>query len=374
MNSADKQILVIGATGGVGRFICNEITRLFGAKSLIVGDYKINRGKSYAKFLGDNVKARLTDVGIRESIAEAVKNTHAVIVTAHQKEPVVQSICVEQRIPCLDITVFPEFIGRVRSLEARARSSGTPLIAAAGFIPGLSGIMICETAKKLDRITAIDVGLLQSSQASTGTAGITDMLDMISQDVEFSHNGQKCMFPGFTRKRVMVYPEHQGEHMQRLVNFWEASAVSEYFNISDVNYWTSFDKALLNFVVALLRSVGFLKLFHNERTRVRAGKIMNSIMGRGKSELETTYVQVEVTGQKDKKPCKSRMTISVPSDYGTTAMSVVAMIKRILQGEIQPKGVKFPFEIFSLQNIIRAIDCEEIEIYNEMIELIQDKN
>jgi hypothetical protein len=48
-------------------------------------------------------------------------------------------------------------------------------------------------------------------------------------------------------------------------------------------------------------------------------------------------------------------------------MSAVAMIKLILDGNVVVKGVKYPFEVFSLDQLLDAIDCEDIILYSHHV-------
>jgi len=362
LSSDMKHILVVGGTGGVGKLISREIIRLFGPGSLIVGDYKMERAEEFAGSLEGQVVSRYVDVHDRESIPKALKDIHAVIVAARQKDPIIQSICMEHQVPCLDITAYPEFVTKVRALNSQALSSQTPLIIMAGLFPGLSGIMAKEAAERLDQVSAIDVGLMQSTQGSVGATGLTDMLDWFSQPVIFRKEGKQHFMPGFSMKRSFIYPDIFGEQKQRLVSFHEASVVSEKLAVSDVNYWTSFDQASFNLLLSFLKKTGFLKLFHFQTTRMNLGKMVNFFKSAGKPKPETIAVTVEVSGQKEGKPHDSQISIIAPSDYGATAMSAVAMTKLLLQKRVTCKGACFPLEVFPLDLLLETMDCNDIKL------------
>jgi saccharopine dehydrogenase-like NADP-dependent oxidoreductase len=359
-----KKILVVGATGGVGKLISREIIRLLGADSLIAGDYNLKRADKFTGSLERQIVSRYIDVHDRESIVKALKGVHAVIVAARQIEPNIQSLCIKRQIPCLDITAYPEFVEKVQALNSHALSFKTPLIMMAGLFPGLSGIMAKEAAKKLDQVASIDVGLLQSTQGTVGATGLADMLDWFSQPVIFKKGGKQHVIPGFSMKRSFVYPEFFGEKRQRLVRFHEASVVSEKLSVSDVNYWTSFDQESFNLLLSCLKKTGFLKLFHFQTTRIKLGKIINLFKSTGKPKPEKIAVTIEVSGYKEGKTQNNRISIIAPSDYGTTAMSAVAMIKLILAKYIDCNGACFPLEVFPLDLLLEIMDCEDIKLFN----------
>jgi saccharopine dehydrogenase-like NADP-dependent oxidoreductase len=362
-SSETKRVLVAGASGGVGQFICREVVRLFSPHSLVVGDYKIERGRKFAKSLGEAVNTRYVDVNNRESLNEALDGIDAVIVATQPKVPHIHSVCVAHRIPCLDITVQPEFIARVKKLDSRAVSQDTLLIIMAGLFPGLSGIMVKHAVETMPHVSSIDVGLLQNTQATTGTMGIADMLGLFAQPVLFNKEGKHQSMPGFTVTRRMVYPEPFGQKIQRLVNFVEAAVISETCNVCDVNYWTSFDKTYFNGFLVLLKKIGFLKLFNRSKTRVKLARVINLSKKGSRSQPETTSVIVEVSGHKQDKPCTTLLSLIAPSDYGTTAMSVVAMTKLILSQQVSARGVRYPLEVFPLDLLMDTINCDQLKIH-----------
>ena len=184
-----KHILVVGAAGGVGRKICKEVCRQIGHGALIVSDYKTARGQELARALGKGVSCRFVDVNDGESIKKAIAGVDAVIVAAQQKEPLVQAICTQYRIVCLDITFSPDFLHKVERLQGKASSQGAVLVVAAGLFPGLSGIMAKYACEICQNVESIDVAMLQNTNASAGPTGIADMLGLFAQPVTFRKDG-----------------------------------------------------------------------------------------------------------------------------------------------------------------------------------------
>ncbi|MGB5547797.1 MAG: hypothetical protein WBM74_14585, partial [Polyangiales bacterium] len=61
-HSNNQRILVLGATGKLGRFVAEAVIRLLGSDSLTIGDYKPERGKAFANELGAEVSYHDVDV------------------------------------------------------------------------------------------------------------------------------------------------------------------------------------------------------------------------------------------------------------------------------------------------------------------------
>lgn len=108
-----------------------------GAQSLVVGDRKEERGRSYAAGISPHTGYVTVDALGRESLKSAVGQVDAVINTVRQTDPIIQEVCTEQGIPCSDIVPDPE-------LADKAVSRNLDGIVSAGLIPGLSGLMARE--------------------------------------------------------------------------------------------------------------------------------------------------------------------------------------------------------------------------------------
>ncbi len=362
--SDPRSILVLGATGGVGRFVCEEVIRLFGPTSLVVGDYRPDRGQQYARALGGEVSSECVDIADRASLEKAMTGgPDAVIVAVQQTEPLVQSVCLTRGIPCLDVTVSADFLEKARRLDSLPEAGHAASIIMAGLIPGLSGMMAKHLVESLEEVSTIDVGLLQSADGSAGVTGIADMLGVFAQPVRFRVNGAEHSRPGFSVKREMMFPEPFGNRAQRLINWIEAALVAEQCNVHDVNYWTSFDKAGFERLIVLLKKIGFLGLFNRESTRKRLARMIALSKGNKRPESETIALSVVATGKQDGSACTRCLCVVGPSDYGTTAMSVVAMTKLLLEGSVKATGVRVPMEVFPLDPLVEAMNCEEVKLH-----------
>ena len=285
--SRKKKILVVGATGGVGRFVSDHVIRLFGSASLVVGDYKLERGEAFAHELGAEVSFQRVDGTQTASIEGAVEGVEAVIVAVQ----------------------------------------------------------------------------LQSSQGSAGTTGIGDMLGVFAQPVRFRSHGEQHVRPGFTVKREMMFPPPFGNRTQRLINYVEVPVVAEKCDVHDVNYWSGFDEASFEILLAFLNKVGFLRLFNLTKTRKGLARMI-ALTKRGKRpESETIAVTVEVAGHTDGSPRTRCLSLVGPSDYGTTAMSVVAMAKLLLESRVEAVGMRVPMEVFPLDSLVEAMDCDEVTLH-----------
>ena len=375
-------ILVLGASGGLGQYICREVLRQFGADALIVGDYKPERGEQTASGLGTATSAALStgtsaalstgvsfiqaDINNPDSLRAALRErVTAVIVAVAQQTPYAQIACIEAGIPCLDVTVQPQFIAQVKGLDAQAKAADVSSLILTGLYPGIAGVMAKEAAAALDEVDTLDVSLCQNSQSSAGATGVADMLGLFAQPVMYRANGRSEIMRGFMKKRPFQYPPPIGIKNHRLVNFIEAEAVSGALAIPNVNFWTGYDKASFDQILSVLNRLKILTLFNRPRWRTKLANLIAG--GMSEAEDETCAIVAEAVGWKDGQTQVARVSILAGSDYGATALGVVAMAKLLLNGNVVAPGVHHPTQIFSLKPLLAAMGSDDVQLFETAV-------
>ncbi len=361
-----SRILVIGSAGGVGRRVCAEVARQCGSDSLVLGDHRIERAESQAR---EHPGATVQRVDLHDTACLESALGHglsAVIVCPRQERPEVQRICVERGIPCLDVTIEPEFIAQVHALDARARETGTPLLTMAGMWPGLSGLMAVRAAGMLDRVDRVDLALCQSTQSKVGPEGIADMMGCFAKPVLERRGGRSREVPGFSVKRRIDYPEPFGSRSHRLVDFVEGGVLAEALGVAEVQTWTGFDSAAFQALVSLLRRAGLLGLFRRKGTGLRLARFVNAVKGLGPEGPEPIALVALARGEQGGRAREVRLSLEGPSDYGITAMSAVAMA-RLLGGRAGAAGAGHPLRLFDLHEVIEAIAHPEMKLSESIL-------
>ncbi|MGE7920828.1 saccharopine dehydrogenase NADP-binding domain-containing protein [Viridibacillus sp. NPDC093762] len=347
-----KKILVIGASGVLGKLVCIELLRIFDNQiKLIVTDYKAERGKKLANSLNNNVQFKYLDVNKVENVKRVIENIDIVVVVLKQEVPNVQKICIDNKIICLDVTPFYDFIEKVNELNQSAEMNNVGSIVMSGFFPGLSGLMVQKAVSNFEEVTEINVGLLQNTNAKAGISGILDMLKIISQQVKFENK----IISGFTKKRKMYFLNHHKEKEVRLIHHSEKILLKNKLKVNSINYWTSWNVNIFNKLVSLLRRLGFFEIIHKF-----GNKFLSKIVKHNTNKNENAFLTVEVKGLIGNKEKVKIVSISTFSDYHTTAMVTASLTKIALQKKV--KGVVFPFEVLDLEELLSEINCPNIVI------------
>lgn len=360
-----KNVMVVGASGVLGKLICQELLRLFNSNiSLIVSDYNLSRGAETAALLSSNVSFRFLDVHNDTSIAEALHNVDIVIIALKQNNPNIQRECLKSKTLCIDVTVFLEFVQKTLMLDQDAKDCGAGSVMMSGFFPGLSGLMVKEAISNFSEIEEVNVGLLQNTNAKAGISGILDMLKIVSQDVHNVAEGRSNNITGFTKKRNMSFYEPLSEREVRLVNHAEKMILSERLQIENINYWTAWNSRGFNSLISLLRASGLI----NRVLKSKNSSFLSKFINHNAAKSEHVSISVEVKGMVDNKKCIKKLVFSTFSDYHTTAMFTAAIAKIAISKKII--GVVFPFEIIDLEEIIEHMNCQkmsikQIEVYDK---------
>lgn len=333
------KVLVVGASGVLGRYVCKALIEQ--RYEVVVGDYKAERGRQTAAAL-PLATFKEVDVTDSASLYAALQHIEAVIVVVKQEYPLVQKVCIEKNIPCIDVTVDEAFIEKVQDLKAEHTAS----ILMAGFFPGLSGILIQEAISTFDSLESVSIGLLQSTNANAGITGITDMLRIVNHDVDGT--------PGFSEKRNMKFGEFASSHVVRKIEHVERKRLLQNKKLPRINYYTAWEKKTFNIIIRLLQKTGLLGHLTNQKG------LLEKLVRHNPTQPEQAYLTIEAAGLLREKKQKKEWRVRVRSDYETTAAVTVALVKIVLENHIT--GIHFPYEITSTHEILKNIDESKVRL------------
>jgi saccharopine dehydrogenase-like NADP-dependent oxidoreductase len=338
----DNKILIIGSNGILGKYIVEKAIKSFGVENIVLSDYKTKRlafqKEQINKKFGKHPLTKLIDIHSTESIKKGLDSIDFVIIAIQQNEPLIQKHCIEIEISSIDLSVNPEFIEKTLELNPIIKKQNIQIITG-GLFPGLSGILAKEINKKSLPNELVDIGLLQSTNGTNGKTGVSDMLQIFDKDVEFIQQNTTIKYSGFSYKKQFTYPKPFGNKKLRLTNFIERDYLKSKGILS--NYWTAFDKESFNRLISILKSIGFLKLFKYPKTR----SVLSQLIKKENKEKTNEYIGLSARNS------NQEISIILTSDYEATASCVIAFSKTILSNKTKSEGIKFPFELFTFDEI-----------------------
>jgi saccharopine dehydrogenase-like NADP-dependent oxidoreductase len=352
MNSKPS-ILVVGASGVLGTKICYELVKIYDDSMILyIGDYDQNRGEQTAQ----QFKAKYCNTSNSNLIelSKKLESIDIVLVAINQQQPTIQKLCMEHNVPCIDITAFYSLTEQVRKLYKNSTIKSTSLVMA-GFVPGMSGLLVQKALASLDEIDEVNVSLLQNTNAQSGFSGMVDMLRIISKPVEITINHKKMDKPGFTVKRVIKKSVLGKKFIPRLIDHAERAVLLESFPHIKINYWTGWNVPSFTRLLSFLKKTSLLSLVLKKLNKNNFKKISKH----DPVKPEDAQVLVEVEGTKNTRKCKKTFIIKTPSDYGTTAQVAAAMVPIVLKNK--QNAVCLPYEITNLDEVLEIIKNDKIE-------------
>lgn len=251
-----------------------------------------------------------------ESIALEVPTpgVDAMINTAPLRDTELHRLALDSGCHVVDVTIDRGLVGQLLALDAVARRQDRCLMAMAGLLPGLSGLLARDMLTRVARADSVQVSLLQSSAGTAGEQGTREMIDLLTRP--------ECRF----EKRP--YPQRQGESPSARGLFDLDSPELEFMDeAARMRFVTGFDGRTLNavmYALALVRGVAppVYRRFRDAIARRNART--------GEATVETIELGVlALTGVDD---VLAGRLLRLVSDYGATAAVACAAATLAVQG------------------------------------------
>ncbi|KAB8125690.1 hypothetical protein F9U64_21905 [Gracilibacillus oryzae] len=345
-----KKVMVVGASGRLGKLICEQVLRIFDKTAqLVITDYNEMRGKQLQKSFKNKVEFKLLNINDHQTVEKVIDNIDVVIIAIQQKEPHIQKVCINREILCVDVTTSPNLVDQILLLNEQAKAHRVPSIVMAGFLPGLSGLLAKKAITSFDKIEYIHISLIQSSNANVGITGALDMLQLISMPVIY--DGETIH--GFKEKKTIDILNNK--HTVRLIHHPEYNYISPKLAVPDIQYWTSWNDPIFNLKVLFILKANILPLLN------KYPSIFSKLIKHDPSQHEEVSLIIEAKGMHINKPVTRTLRLSAFSDYGITAMVTAALAKVLLFNKING-GIYFPFEVTTFEEIMKMIDCEKVRL------------
>lgn len=352
------KILLFGSSGGLGKMFTQQVIRLFGKEALVISDYNRQRAEALSRELELTTPPRIIDVRKKESIAGGLEGIKAAIIAVKQQIPLIQLECLRRGIITVDVTVFKDFIDKVRDLDPPAKKHNTPALIFAGYFPGLSGIAVNEMLARFDEPSEVSVSLLQSTGATTGSAGFLDMLNIINSP--FKTNGRRVR--GFSLKKRFYHSDYRKSFTQYRIRSGEAELLSTLFGL-ELCYYTGWEKKSFNTIIKFLNRSGLSKFLANKKAGIKVAKLIHPPKMYSEYNSEPTSLTINGKGLKDGRQLEQNIHINTKADYLTTVISATTMLKLMLErGSDLQGGVYLPHQLFTLGELKSEFDEELIRI------------
>ena len=177
-----SRILTLGGYGGFGSRISERLAE--SGHEVLVAGRSLERAQSFCA-----ERPKLTPIALdRDNIAAALtEHRPALVVDAagpfQGADFAVAQACIEVGVHYLDIADARDFVCRIAELDATARAAGVAVISGASSVPALSGAVARRLAKGIDRVTAVEIAISASNQATAGASVAAAMLSYAGKPI-----------------------------------------------------------------------------------------------------------------------------------------------------------------------------------------------
>jgi hypothetical protein len=183
-----------------------------------------------------------------------------------------------------------------------------------------------------------------------------DMFQIINKTTNIGFDGQKKEINGFTHKTSIktIYSKHK--YNVRLIHHSEKEWLLKNTKLSNIHYWTGWNRFFLNSLIYLLNKTKWFSKWIYKGTHPLLKKFKNKTSHR----LEPAYLIVSINGKRNGKQENKEWQVKAYSDYGATAIMAVEIT--LLSMEIKQKGVFHPADIISMDQLLPKLVREDIII------------
>ncbi|HEX9588487.1 MAG TPA: saccharopine dehydrogenase NADP-binding domain-containing protein, partial [Bradyrhizobium sp.] len=168
----DRDILIVGGYGVVGRRIASELGPDYPGRVVVAGRSRA-RADEAATAIGHGVLGRSIDIAVPSSIAASLDGVAVVISCIDQPGRTLLWAAVERGLRYTDITPHLTELGRgaeYERIDTAARASGARLVLGTGIVPGISNVMVRALADALGGADEIETALLLNAADVSGPA------------------------------------------------------------------------------------------------------------------------------------------------------------------------------------------------------------
>jgi hypothetical protein len=247
--------------------------------------------------------------------------------------------CIETGRHYIDIADARAFVTGFRALDTEAKAAGVTLVSGASSVPALSGAVVADLARGLDRLTLVEAAITAGARAAVGRSVIQAILSYVGRPVVLRQAGLAFQTRGW---RDLVRLRLRAGDAQALRGRWVAICdVPDLELLSDghpdrplVRFRAGVELAAQNFALWLLSwpvQWGWCKDLSGLAPLFEAGRSLMGGLGANRSGMV-----VETTGLVRGRIAVRRWTLIAPPGRGaeTPCLAAPLLARRLAAGEL----------------------------------------
>lgn len=286
----DKNILVVGGYGDVGRRICLKLAEHFPGKVIAAGR-NYAKAQTFSRQTEGKVLASYLDV-TNNWDDHNLSNVHIVIMSLDLPTADFARSCLQAGIHYIDITASYSLIQDIKNADDLAKSSGATGVVSVGLDPGISNLLVKQCFKGIHQKEKAEINILLGLGEDHGDGSIDWILDNLQCDYTLKVNGTPKQIISFHSGKWVTFPDGLGRHVAYAFNFSDQHVLPETLGVPDVRTRMCFESKGITRLGAMLSRIRFFKLFKYQVIR----KIFKYLLKNLKMGSDVYAVKVSVSG------------------------------------------------------------------------------
>lgn len=326
----DGSVLIAGGYGVVGGQIAEILRQRHADLPIVLAGRNPERGAALAARVG----ATCTTIDVAHENPLGGRSPAAVIAAVNDPQDRLLMACVSAGIPYLDITRWTS-LQRRAAMRAAAAGPAAPVLLASAWMAGVTPLVACHLAGRLDAVEEIDISILYALADRAGADSV-EYVDRMTVPFETSVGGAPVTVRPLTGGRTVAFRGGGRARVYRL-DTPEQATLPLFTGAATVSTRIGYDSTLATFSLQAMRRSGVLRvLAHPRLTRLRRSLLHADGAG------GTTRLAIRVRGAGG----------SVRGDLSDargqahlTALGATIGLERLLgldSGPPEPPGVRFP--------------------------------
>ncbi len=339
-HGSSKRILLVGATGYAGRKLANYLLTNTDATIILSGRNRVKLDELRSSIYRHDVAHR-TEV-LQFDAADfdfAALPEFDLLVNATAKgrhNTALIQACLEHQADWIDLQMSNELLQPPTELQAEIERRGCRFVIQAGFHPGMLAVLVRYAGQQMDRMdSAVVSSVIRDKTGLPFTSGFAELVESF-RDYKSETYKDGC----WQKLKYADYPKIEFEYgfgklLSYPVDMPELRCLTE---LSPGLKNTAFFVAGFNWFADYLVTPLIMLSSHivPRHTPSLLGHLLSWSTKHFAKPPFGTIVQVDAEGQRDGQPVCFRLTLFHEDAYDLTAIPTVAMIRQVLQEELQP--------------------------------------
>ncbi len=341
------RVLVLGAAGRTGREVSARLRGTRGVTRLYLSDRDAEAlCKATSYLAGAPVSLRYLDVEDEDCLMERVSEADMVVGCAgpsHILEERVARAVVEAGRDYITLCDEPEAALALRELGPLAARKGVRILCGAGLTPGISNLLACRAAARLDEVHSVSIAWCLRLSSRLGPATLAHLMHICGSKAPVLRAGKEGMERPGSRPRTAYFPPPLGWRQIACVAHPEPLSLPAVLpGLEYADYMAGFGERRFDLAVQTLAW-----LYDGLEDSLAWREVLRVIISAFVGRIEggpLSAVMVRAEGVVGKSPA-AVVLATVGDYYGLAATAVAACLEHMRAEAIEP-GFHFPEQVF----------------------------